>query len=296
MHSHINRNIRVLAKAMNREGIQRVEIAYTGSGDSGDEFDMVAQGQAGTVAMPQSRVNIKHHGYVFKGKRYIARVRKSSMDFETAVSELYDQCISHSGHNGWENGDGGGGEFTLYAEGRAILEHSDWYTDSDYRVHTLNSYPVLSDPIASVVQALKGMAGVLSICLSYEGDGDEGRTCGAVLEVAQGEKTVQETLSDRDQDALPKLTLQVKHGKFDLQTETWSPVARQFEFEAALDHILDEALTATGNAGYHNGSGGQGELLIHTDGTALLRHTDFIGASETATYRFGAKHDEKVVA
>jgi hypothetical protein len=125
-------SLKRLAAALKDAGFSSVHGEYTGSGDSGDGFDITyiaAEGKGDTADMdPPGDVTYETVNYQWNAeeRRSVDVVEETTADFESAFEDLAFAFIeSVMGHRGWENNEGGGGEVTLTAEGVLSVEHYD---------------------------------------------------------------------------------------------------------------------------------------------------------------------------
>ena len=114
--------IHVLAKALAKAGVQAALVHYSGSGNRRDPSTVVIEGAPSildtvvTVKLPQYFFNwIKH--------REDSTEDEETLKFEKAMIAVSDEALRVSGHGRYEDGDGGGGTFTLKSDGTATLDH-----------------------------------------------------------------------------------------------------------------------------------------------------------------------------
>jgi hypothetical protein len=110
-------NIALFAEALSVHGITEVTATYAGSGDSGDTFD-VGVSPSG-AELPTGTVCLWRMGYG-------GEVEPEAMPYEAAVEYLTDLAIDVTGHSGYENNSGGGGDFVVDVRASAArLDHYD---------------------------------------------------------------------------------------------------------------------------------------------------------------------------
>jgi hypothetical protein len=125
-------SLKRLAVALKDAGFSSVYAEYTGSGDSGEGFDIsyipvAGKGDADDLD-PPGDVAYEIVGYEWNPEEGRSKdvVRETTADFESAFEDLAFVFIETvMGHRGWENNEGGGGEVTLTAEGVLSVEHYD---------------------------------------------------------------------------------------------------------------------------------------------------------------------------
>ncbi len=127
-----------LACSMRQLGASSVVVTYSGGGDEGriDEIcffppELSVGGSAACVALMRYRWDAE-------AQCGATELAFEHMALEEIAEALCDAAVSSTGHNGYENGEGGSGTFTLQAaDASAELEHSDYYTESDTSMHSL---------------------------------------------------------------------------------------------------------------------------------------------------------------
>jgi hypothetical protein len=130
-------NIQTIAQALSAVGATSATVEYSGSGDSGDSIDFSLDwpgepGQQPGEVTHQVTSLVKEEGTV----RYLLVAVERTSDFKSAIEDVLWQAISSAGHEGWENQEGGGGSFTVFANGHATLEHYDNVVETIYDNHT----------------------------------------------------------------------------------------------------------------------------------------------------------------
>jgi hypothetical protein len=131
-------NKQALARAMRAAGLASVEVTYSGSGDSG-QIDEVEFDPPGVDARTHHVLVARMH-YRWDEERCCGANEPlfEELSLADAAETLCDQAITLCDHDGYENGDGGSGTFTLQAaDAAAELDHRDYYTESLSSVHPL---------------------------------------------------------------------------------------------------------------------------------------------------------------
>ena len=124
------RNKAVLFDALDTASIATVVIEFEGSGDSGQMEKPCARTADETIVdLPSQTVELEQvnwsHG-----------LQKEPMAIAEAVEIMAWRLLGDS-HCGWENDDGGYGEFTFDVASREItLEYNERYTETTYHEHT----------------------------------------------------------------------------------------------------------------------------------------------------------------
>ena len=115
--------------ALKQAGISTVEVRFDGEGDSGQIDSITAFADDVAVALPKVKVAMRHATWdgISDGRE---------MRFYEAIEELCFDYLSRE-HAGWENNDGGDGEFTFRVEDSSIdLEFQEFHRDSTSYSHT----------------------------------------------------------------------------------------------------------------------------------------------------------------
>ena len=115
--------------ALANAGITSVTVTFNGGGDSGQIEDIRADAGDKAVALPDIQIEIQHA--LWEGK-----LDRVETPFREAIEQLCFDCLSQE-HCGWENNDGGSGDFLFHVEDRRIeLDFCQFFTDSTQHLHT----------------------------------------------------------------------------------------------------------------------------------------------------------------
>ena len=123
-------NKTALFDALAAAGIQTVVIEFDGCGDSGQLENITGLDAANAeIALPEENIEIRE--VQFEGPRTLVVKRPVRDVLETLAYDFLEQT-----HDGWENGDGGHGEFTFDVATRSItLDYNERFTDSTNYQH-----------------------------------------------------------------------------------------------------------------------------------------------------------------
>jgi hypothetical protein len=128
----------VIAQALALAGVVQAIVTYAGAGDEGQIEEVTLDPE--TPAARAASIEVAELAYRWdpetsRGGGQLAFVK---VDLENALETLCDSAVEITGHNGYQNGDGGEATFTLVAAtAQAHLEHNDHYVESDLSVHAL---------------------------------------------------------------------------------------------------------------------------------------------------------------
>ena len=123
----VNKN--AVFAALKAESITIVAVRFDGAGDSGQIQEVTAQTANGSVPLPDTQVEMQHASWGGK-------TTNRTMQLRDAIDELCFDCLSQE-HGGWENNDGGEGEFTFRVEDSSLdLDFVQFYTESTTHSHT----------------------------------------------------------------------------------------------------------------------------------------------------------------
>lgn len=123
------RNKEAVFAALSAGAITTVNVHFNGAGDSGQIDEITARAEDTEVAVPNVQVELLHASW--DGK-----TTSRQMQLQEAIEELCFDYLSQE-HGGWENSDGGQGEFTFRVQDASIdLEFEQFYTDSTSHSHT----------------------------------------------------------------------------------------------------------------------------------------------------------------
>ena len=123
-------NKTALFDALAAAAIQTVVIEFDGCGDSG-QLENITGLSAENAEIPLPEDEIEFREVQFEGPS-MAVVKRPVRDvLETLAYDFLEQT-----HDGWENGDGGHGEFTFDVATRSItLDYNERFTDSTNYQH-----------------------------------------------------------------------------------------------------------------------------------------------------------------
>jgi hypothetical protein len=115
--------------ALTAASITLVTVTFDGGGDSGQIQDVVAQAGEANIHIPNTQIVMQRASW--GGKRDAAKIA-----LRDAIEELCFDYLSQE-HGGWENNDGGQGDFTFHVgEQRIDLDFNQFYTESTNHSHT----------------------------------------------------------------------------------------------------------------------------------------------------------------
>ena len=116
--------------ALAEASITTASVTFDGGGDSGQINDIAAQRDGTTIALPETQVEFQQLDS--DGRKPMPY----NCGLRDAIEALCFNYLAHE-HGGWENDEGGQGEFTFYiAEQRIELDFNQFYTDSTNHTHT----------------------------------------------------------------------------------------------------------------------------------------------------------------
>jgi hypothetical protein len=106
--------------ALAATSITHITVSFDGEGDSGQINDITARAGDDNADIPDTTVQ-------FDGRPY---------PLKEAIEHLCFDYLSQE-HGGWENNEGGQGDFTFYvAEQRIELDFNEFFTESTNHTHT----------------------------------------------------------------------------------------------------------------------------------------------------------------
>lgn len=115
--------------ALAAAGITTVTVNFNGESDSGQIEDVAAYTKEGTAEIPQTPITLHSASWG------TAELTRAERPLSEAVEDLCYDYLSQE-HGGWENNDGGYGDFTFHVEDRRIeLDFHARYTDSVHHGH-----------------------------------------------------------------------------------------------------------------------------------------------------------------
>lgn len=131
-------NKHAIAAAMLANGLTEGVVTYNGGSDEGQIEGSTFEGQdadASTIKVDQAVMIYRWDQDTSLGGTELQFV---NVPLAHAIHDLCEAAIELSGHNGFEDNEGGSGTFTLTAKDEAArLEHHDHYIESADSVHEL---------------------------------------------------------------------------------------------------------------------------------------------------------------
>jgi len=110
--------------------ITLVTVTFDGGGDSGQIQEVVARAGDATAQIPDTEIEMQRASWS-TGKLDSARIA-----LRDAIEKICFDYLSQE-HGGWENNDGGQGDFTFHVEDQRIeLDFNQFFTDSTNHSHT----------------------------------------------------------------------------------------------------------------------------------------------------------------
>jgi hypothetical protein len=126
--------LKILKELKTKTNIKYVEVAYSGSGDSGaiDEVRFLDAHKESIKKKDIPNINIKYdlltNGYWADSDE--ASCTKKESNLSEAIDDFCWSVLSHK-KGGWEINDGSDGYFTFNVdEGTVVLSHTEFYTES----------------------------------------------------------------------------------------------------------------------------------------------------------------------
>lgn len=279
----INNNVMALAQALKAAGAVSATLSYSGSGDSGDEANAEVEwadnNELLVTSMNEALGDITYTDIQvqFNGQGFVSKTATVTSNFESALEVICFQAVNAAGHQGWENNDGGSGEFTVYASGYARLEHTDNTTESEASETEIDESSPQWANIQAVAKVL-AQAGAASAVISYYGGGDSG-------DINQVEVNWPEGVTE---EPIPEVSYTQENVTHLNGQRVSSEKVVTAKLESALEHIIWEVIDDAGHSGFENNEGGEGSLVIDATGNAWLDHTNFSeGEGEPDVSYFG---------
>jgi hypothetical protein len=119
-----------LMAALHKLGATTVLIEYDGSGDSGDVQTLTVSPDDLTPLLLTEQIMQRHVRWGFSSGEPQCIVTESQQSLHEALEDFVCACLEKR-HPGWENNDGGSGEFTVnMADDTCLLSHITYYTES----------------------------------------------------------------------------------------------------------------------------------------------------------------------
>ena len=150
----LKENVARVAAVLKANGIDQAVASYSGCGDDGNIEGVEVSWQGGVPLDPEPTVTLIEMERLWNGGGYIETRREFACELTEAMHALTDDAISNFGHSGYQDNDGGRGEFVVMAEGSARLDHTDYYTESETTNYELDAPAIQTTPaIENAVRA-----------------------------------------------------------------------------------------------------------------------------------------------
>lgn len=131
-------NLATLVAALAPLGCTQVDVEYSGSGDSGDQCDVTFLPPDIDVddAMQVKGQTVASH---YSSGAWEYSIVESDVSLSDLAGSVCDACIDATGHDGYQNGEGGGGSLTINMQtGRIQFEHYDNVVTQEYEHYALD--------------------------------------------------------------------------------------------------------------------------------------------------------------
>ncbi|MDO9093625.1 MAG: hypothetical protein Q8R98_14860 [Rubrivivax sp.] len=135
--SVLGRNRRILLATLVQAGAVTATATYVGCGDSGGVEDVSVEMPAEAPFDMAALVTVFAERGVFENGEWQTTIVEQQLSIEQALRDFADEVIDVV-HGGWEDGEGSSGKviFDCHA-GMVRIEHTAYFTDSDYEETTL---------------------------------------------------------------------------------------------------------------------------------------------------------------
>ena len=117
-------NAKRISAAMRAVGIESMQVEYSGSGDSGENWSASVTPE---MEFPEVLITTLRSLWDYSTSTRVPSEVTHSL--ENAFRDFAETWIDDE-HAGYENGDGGFGTVTLFASGAAELDHSDYIVET----------------------------------------------------------------------------------------------------------------------------------------------------------------------
>ena len=135
--SVLGRNRRILLATLVQAGAVTATATYVGCGDSGGVEDVSVEMPAEAPFDMAALVTVFAERGVFENGQWQTTTVEQQISIEQALRDFAAEVIDVV-HGGWENGDGGSGSVIFDCQaGTVRIEHTAYFTDSDYEETTL---------------------------------------------------------------------------------------------------------------------------------------------------------------
>lgn len=142
----IRANVALIATKMRQHSVEKIEVEYNGCGDSGEETVESIECFGGEP-FNEMKVAFIERKTSWLDQELVITFAEGERTVDDALTELLSMVLEDSQHDGYENGDGGGGTMTVKADGKMVTEHYENYIST-------NDYTMRYEAPAAQVDAL----------------------------------------------------------------------------------------------------------------------------------------------
>ena len=133
----VRQNRNVLMAALRELTLEKIEVVYSGSGDSGGPDDVVVTPESLAPAVASTQVAFLEPVSTRKDDAWTYELHQRSCSLREALQDFAMVWLSQQ-HGGWENNDGGEGRMTVDVQADTFtLEHVEFYTESSHHAYEL---------------------------------------------------------------------------------------------------------------------------------------------------------------
>lgn len=132
----LGRNKRILLAALKQGGASAATVTYAGSGDSGSVESVTVETPPDTEFDSTTPITVFADQGVYQDGVWHTVLVERQVSIEQALGDFAEEALELL-HGGWENSDGASGSVIFDCQDEVRIEHTAYYTDSDYEETTL---------------------------------------------------------------------------------------------------------------------------------------------------------------
>jgi hypothetical protein len=133
----LGRNKRILLAALKQGGASTATVTYAGSGDSGSVESVTFETSPDSDFDGALPIAVFADQGVYQDGAWHTPLVEQQVSIEQALGDFAEEALELL-HGGWENSDGASGSVIFDCQdGTVRIEHTAYYTDSEYEETTL---------------------------------------------------------------------------------------------------------------------------------------------------------------
>jgi hypothetical protein len=133
----IKHNKSAIMDALRKQSVKSAVAEYSGNGDSGNTTTIcINPEESDSILLDQVSIKVESSSFDAESRIWSHNVVDKVLSLEGAIEDFIDLVIEQNGHEGYENGDGGGGDVTFDVEADTVThDHYDNIVEQNHYSH-----------------------------------------------------------------------------------------------------------------------------------------------------------------